>query len=128
MIKIKKINLTAAQLIASFATPVKILDAPASGKVNVIFGATAKLNYGTVSFDNTPAGWIDFQPALAQGILLSLNIIDANQSNHRPFFMSQTESTIYTTNEDLYFQLSALPTVGDSNLDIFLIYEEKTTV
>jgi len=119
------INLSSAQLVASFTTPHLLLSAPASGYARSFLSISGKLNWVTPSYDNTPLGWIFKQPALGQGIFVLEGIINANQDNERPFYQSQHNSTVFSSVEDCYFELSALPTVGGGNLDITIVYEDN---
>ncbi len=121
-----QVDLTTAQLLASFATPIVILAAPAGGTVNSYLSITALYIHGGVSFNNTPAMWLNKQPALGQGILIEANLLDSNQSNQRPFRQSQADSMVYTTSAGLTFQLSALPTVGNGAVTLFIVYENLT--
>lgn len=123
MIIVKKITLTPADIFALFVTPQIILPAPAAGFVNNIFGITNAMIYNSATY--TGMGFffyycisIQFDAAFYENFIFaqSFNMTKSAQK-------SQQAQTLFSTTSDFLLTTDGQAATGDSNIDLFIVYE-----
>lgn len=126
MIIVKKISFTAAQLQTLNSVPIIILPAPPAGKCNVVLAGTVEFNYGTVAFVG-PINLYIYNPSyLLVSPLNIANVIDKAQNVLQAVEKTGPSRTILSTTKFLQITSDADSAVGDSTMDLFIVYEERT--
>jgi hypothetical protein len=126
-----KVSLTPSQIQNLGTTPVELISAPGAGKVINILSVTSRVIFGTVAYNGTggglqisAVGGASFQATVNRFVINSpsdaivKNTISDNGTNGQLVENAAVEASWSTG--------GATPTVGDSNIDIFLTYETIT--
>ena len=136
-IQVKKITLTPANIFAMFVSPLNVLPAPAAGKVNVILGISQQMifnanAYTGASFFFYQADFPNYTVIMGEYTCLPATF-DVNCpvqkimiNNTTPFGLSVIDNTPFATKGNFFISTDATAATGDSNIDIYIIYEVKT--
>ena len=124
-IKVKKVTVTSAELLAINATPKEMLAAPAAGYVNNILAITHNLDFVSAAYAaftvlyyytfGIPSSTNQF----AQDSNSLANVVDAEMP------LIKRNSTLGTTATALMLSALGDPTTGDSDLIAYIVYETK---
>lgn len=121
-IRIKKVTLNTAQML-TLATPIKVLNAPASGYANTIIGITHSLTFNTVAY--ATATTIRYHTLGTNYIFQDTTIFLGSATKEGPLIGVTTNQSIAATVSDLYVSANVNPTAGNSTLIAYIIYETK---
>ena len=117
----KRLVLTSAQILTSFATPIEIVAAPGAGKILAPIFAIAQTNYGTITYATNTSLYVYWN-----SVLDSLG----------PISLARTEDYIQILNDAIAADVLAIfenqnltlktqtgnPTAGDGTLTVYLWY------
>lgn len=124
-IQVKKVTISTAEILNLVAAPKQLLPAPATGYANVILSITEKMIFNTVGYDGT---------GLLYAYTEALSITTIFNDNQRfrstvnvcvPFIKSNSSYPPAVIIDALLLSVTNLPTVGDSPIDVYVVYEEK---
>jgi len=139
MIQVKKIIYTPADIFAMFVTPQLVLPAPPAGQVNNIIGVShdlvfatlaytvaTKILYGAiVSANNYSFG--EFY-LLAQIVNYNEQASKANYKQDPSVLSPNSTDCVFSTTKDFFVTTDLQAAAGNSNIDSYIIYEEKDIV
>jgi hypothetical protein len=121
-----KVSLTPSEIQNLGTTPVELIPAPGVGKVINVMSVTSRVIFGTVAYNGTggglqisTVGGVSFQATVNRFVVNSpsdaiiKNTISENDSNGQLVENAAVEAN----------WSGVAPTVGDSNIDVFLTYE-----
>jgi len=124
-IQVKKITVSSAELLAILTTPKLMLAAPASGYVNNIIAMTHFLDYNSATYVSAnPLKY--YTTTNTNGIIASdTNIFKSTSDAENIVYNAFANTGIMSTERALYLSCANNPTVGDSPLYVYIIYEVK---
>jgi hypothetical protein len=135
MIQVKKTTITSSQILNIMTTPIEVLSAPASGYANNILGISMDMVYsGTAYTGSTSAYMKFFSQSGSTTSATTANIVwqdtfklytynnNIKQAINKAIVGS---STVFTTTSAFYMGNSAAPALGNSDIDIYVVYEKK---
>jgi hypothetical protein len=134
MIQVKKTTVTSSQILNIMTTPIIVLAAPASGYANNILGVSMDMTYsGTAYTGSTSAYMKFFSESGSTTTATTLNIVwqdvfklyTVNNNIKQAIAKANGTAGVFTTIAPLYMGNSAAPALGNSNIDIYVVYEKK---
>lgn len=124
-ISVKKITVSSAELLAIMTTPKTMLAAPAIGYVNNIIAITHFLDYNSTTYVSVnPLKYYTTTNANSVGYSDG-TIFKSTSDAENMIFNSLQSTSILTTEKDLIMSCANNPTVGNSPLYIYIVYETK---
>ena len=126
MIQNVKVTLTSATLKTGGGFLVDLLPAPAAGHVFNILALTANMTYNSAAY---AGGYLQVsqQNRFWNGGVFSQSDVLTNVHDYSaPFVKITGGQTIYTITDKLQIRPSGALTVGDSDIDIHIAYEDIT--
>lgn len=126
-IKTIKVSLTAAQIKALPTTSITLIAAPGAGRMNQVISAIAKLNYGTVAFDQSSDLQIRADESTGDASFITPSLLNLTADSIISFQDSAGESPNYVENNNIEIRKGGSDsTVGDGTVDIYLTYRVIT--
>lgn len=124
-IRTKKVTLTPANIYALFAAPQIVLPAPSSGYVNNIVGLSLSMEYNSAAY--TTASAFQFGKTAGGVVVVAEDTycLPATADVNVPVFKGNTSQLPFTTEADFYITTNAAAADGDSDVNVYVIYEEK---
>lgn len=128
MIKVKKVTYTPADIFAMFETPQEVLAAPSEGKVNNVLGISHFMDFQTESYTGGDALQY-FTKTRANGAVYQEGLILTRASDYnKPAAKGVDHQETFTTEFALLVTTNALCATGNSDISVYIIYEEKDIV
>lgn len=133
MIQVKKTTVTSSQILNIMTTPIIVLAAPASGYANNILGISMDMVYSGTAYTGSTAAFMKFfSESGSTASATTFNVVwqdpfkmyTAN-NNIKQGVGKNIAGSVFTTIGSLYMGNSAAPALGNSNIDIYVVYEKK---
>lgn len=123
MIKVKKITMTPADIFACFAVPQEVLPAPASGYVNNILAISHDMVFVTLAY--TGATRLSYQNYNGASVVFyDDTILASGASRNFPADKGNNQNQLsFTTKNALLLTTNGPAATGDSNIDVYIVYE-----
>lgn len=126
-VKTIKVSLTAAQIKALPTTSITLIAAPGAGRMNQVISAIAKLNYGTVAFDQSSDLQIRADESTGDPSFITPSLLNLTADSIISFQDSEGASPNYVENNNIKIRKGGSDsTVGDGTVDIYLTYRVIT--
>ena len=125
MIIVKKTTITPAQVYTALGTPVSVLPAPPSGMCNNILGCSVEMTYVSTPYSPGTQAYLQHANLGNNVNFIHLTLLGAVGNVNMPWQRTLSNQTVYSTTKELFFATQAIESLGDSPIDVFIIYEEK---
>src|SRR3990172_5130912 len=112
MIQVKKITLTPAQIIASFATPVIILPAPPTNFVNNVLGLSVDMTFNTLAYTGAGFPEIDIFSTGVLPVYKETIVLLSTISRDNIFARAIANGNPWTTTKNVKLATSVLMATG----------------
>jgi hypothetical protein len=123
---ILKVQLTAENIRGMNSNPISAIPAPGTNKAHFVHGIACKLNFNSVAFDNAISMVVSNDPnnvSLSKGYCKVSNLPNSASSIARGYNeFSTTSGEQIIPNSPLYLMTEGDSTVGDSTIDVYIIY------
>jgi len=124
-IQVKKVTVSSAELLAIFTTPKLMLPGPGANYVNNIISITHFLDYNSTTYVSAnPLKYYTFNNTNSIGYSDG-TIFKSTADSENMIFNALQSTSILTTERDLYLSCANNPTVGNSPLYVYIVYETK---
>lgn len=124
-VKVKKITYTPANIFAMFATPQVVLSAPAAGYVNNILGISHDMVYNSAVYTVATSLLYGYNSSLGSNVYNEPNILITAGDVNLPAGIGIAFNGGYSTTKDFKVTTDAAAATGDSDIDVYIIYETK---
>ncbi len=127
-ISVHSLTLSSAQVKLLTSTPQTLLAAPASGYVNCIVGVTVKLNWNSIGYAG--ASTIKFYPGTSTNfpVFQDLTAFIATANAELPVEGLVSLGKVYCTEQALKITADVNPTLGNSTMTFYVIYEVRAII
>lgn len=126
-VKVKKVSVSSAAILASNTTPVELVAAPGAGKFIDVLRVYYKLNYGTVAYDTNTSWQILLGGNGGPNYTANTNFLaTTNDALVRPTANTSSINTDPANYENLplvAFASGGNPANGDSTVDVYIVYQ-----
>lgn len=123
--KTVKVTLSSAQILNSYTSAVTLVPAPGAGKVIIVTGVLAILNFNSVSYATNVNAYIAYDPG--DDITVGFPIDQpASKFSQIQLFYLTTDITAVANKSIIYKAAGGNPTAGDSTIDIWITYNVIT--
>jgi hypothetical protein len=124
VVQVAKVAITSAQILASYTTPIKVLDAPGAGYVNVVSKVLIQCTFNTTAYTtNLNANIVSFSGT--DKLLVATGVWGFAASGIDQFFdyIPGASSSQYVANDILRLTTGVgNPAAGDGSAIVYVIY------
>lgn len=123
-VKVKKTSLTFNQVRNLFASPVIVLPEPAAGYCNAVFSITEKLTYNSVTYAGASGTYYNNSGEIIILFINSVVLLSGATITFPALANAQATPPIITV-KNLLITTDAPATLGNSPIDVYVVYETK---
>lgn len=128
MVVVKKVTLTPAAIVAMFAVPLKVLNAPPANKINNILAISHDMTFATAAYTGALRFYYGNNAALALKVFFEENTLSSAVNVNLPAQKGIASETVFSTTKDFYVTTDALAATGDSTITAYIVYEESDII